>query len=197
MKKIKLRILGLSYSQSQAGSYVLVLSEIKGDKRKLPVIIKSVDAEYIALKMEGIESPRPLTKDLMKNIIDTLGGSVEEVFIHSMVEGVFYVKLILSTMIDSYEIDCMLGDGVSLSMLYKCPITCSTEVMTAAGIFMDDDGFMTDEQKEKNHEERESTSSVETLENMLQKAVENEEFEIATQLRDRINQLKATNNEMD
>jgi hypothetical protein len=191
MKKIKLKILGISYSQSQIGSFVLVLSERKGDKRKLPCIIKQNDAQYLTLKMEGITTPRPLTHDLLKNVIDTLGATVEEVFIHSLVEGVFYVKLILRTVIDTYELDCMLGDGVSMALAYKCVITVSEDIMKSAGIYMDDDGTMTDDQNEKNHEDRPSTVSVDSLEAMLQKAIDNDEFEVAAQLRDRINELKA------
>lgn len=193
MKKIKLKILGISYSQSQIGSYVLVLSETKGDKRKLPCIIKSEDAQYLTLKMENIKTPRPLTQDLIKSVIDSLGATVDEVFIHSLVEGVFYVKFILSNSIETYEIDSMLGDAVAISMLYKCPIYASEDVMNSAGIYMGDDGTMTEEQYEKNHEDRPSSVSVESLEAMLEKAVSNDEFEVAAQLRDRIKELKEKN----
>ena len=192
MKKIKLKLLGLSYSQSQIGSYVLVLSEIKGE-RKLPIIIKANDAQYIALKMEGIETPRPLTHDLFRSFTDALSGEVSGVHIHNLVEGVFYAKVILTNAIDSYEIECTIGDAISLALLYRCPIVASSIVMETAGIYMSDEGVITDEQKEKNHKERDTKEmvSVESLEVMLQKAVENEEFEIASQLRDRINQLKS------
>lgn len=193
MKKIKLRLIGLSHSQSQIGSYVLVLSETKGDNRKLPVIIKPVDAQYIALKMEGIETPRPLTQDLFKSFTDNLGADVNEIYIHSVVEGIFYSKIILSNAIDTYEIDCNIGDAISMALLYKCSIFVSSSVMDMSGIYMTDDGIITDEQKEKNYSKKESKSivTIEDLEKMLDRAVDNEEFEIASQLRDRINQLKS------
>jgi uncharacterized protein len=190
MKRIKLKILGLSYSQSQIGSYVLVLSEIKGD-RKLPIIIKSNDAQYIALKMEGIESPRPSTHDLFKSFTDALGGEINEIYIHSLTEGVFYTRVTLSNAMDSYDIECGIGDAVAMSIIYKCPIYASQSVLDMAGIYMTDDGQITDDQNKKNHRERKKeTVSIESLEKMLEKAVEDEEFEIASQIRDRINKLK-------
>lgn len=191
MKKIKVRVLGLSYSQSQVGSYVLVLSESKGD-RKLPIIIKPNDAQYIALKMEDIKTPRPLTHDLFKSLTDATGAEINEVLIQDMVEGIFYAKLTVSNMIGQYEIDCGIGDAISLAMLYKCPIYVSSLVLDSAGIYMTDSGEVTEEHEErmKEKEEKKQILSVEDLEKMLNKAVENEEFEIASQLRDRINQLK-------
>ena len=191
MKKIKLRVLGLSYSQSQVGSYVLVLSEVKGDNRKLPIIVKPSDAQFIALKMENIKTPRPLTHDLFKGLTDALGAEISEVFIHDMVEGVFYAKMVARNVIDSYDIDCCIGDAISLSMLYDCPIYVSSLVMDVAGIYMTDEGEVTEEQEEKLKEkEGRHILSVDDLEKMLGEAVENEEFEVASQLRDRINQLK-------
>jgi hypothetical protein len=191
MKKIKLKILGLSYNPSQAGSYVLILSEVKTD-RKLPIIIKSNDAQYIALKIEGIEYNMPTTQDLIKSFCDLLGADVNEVYIHNLVEGVFYAKIIFSNAIDTYEVECSIGDAISISVLYKCPIVASSVVMDAAGIYMSNDGKVSDEQKVKNHKKRDSkeTVTIESLEKMLQKAVDNEEFEIASQLHSRISELK-------
>jgi bifunctional DNase/RNase len=190
MKKIKVKILGLSYSQSQLGSYVLVLSQVKGDK-KIPIIIKPNDAQYIALKMEGIKTPRPLTQDLIKTITESLDASVSEIIIHNIVEGVFYSNLILVSPTDTFEIECTIGDAISLSLLYECPLFVSSNVMDVVGIYMNDDGQITDEQNEMNHSEREKPAvTVEDLEIMLDKAVENEEYEIAGQLKQRIDQLK-------
>ncbi len=93
MKK-EVKILGLSYAQSQAGSYVVVLSEKKG-KRKLPIVIKPSDAQQIALKIEGVKSSRPLTHDLFKSFADSFNIDVQEVYIYAIVEGIFNTKLIL------------------------------------------------------------------------------------------------------
>jgi protein-arginine kinase activator protein McsA len=97
-------------------------------------------------------------------------------------------------MIEEYEIEASIGDAICLSVTYKCPIYCAQDVLVSAGIEMDDDGNITDEQHEKNMSKKEKTSfvSVENLEKMLEKAIENEEYEIASQLRDRINELKTS-----
>lgn len=190
MKKIEVRVLGLSYSQTQAGSYILVLSDLESPL-KLPIIIKQTEApQYIALKMEGIKVSKPLSYDLIKTISEALGGDIQEVIVHTIVEGVFYCKLILTNSIDEFEIDCTVGDAVAISLAYNCPIFVSDAVMSAAGIEMDDDGQVSDEQQVENRKDRKSTISVENLEKMLEKAIENEEYEIASQLRDRINEIK-------
>lgn len=191
MKKVELKIIGLSYSQTQAGSYVLVLGERKG-KLKLPIIIKPNDAQFIAMKMEGLKTPRPLTHELFKKITDSLGADLQQIYISNVLEGIFYAKLIFSNMVDEFEIDCSVGDSICLALSYKCPIFCSKEVLKISGIEMDEDGTVTHEQDEVNHKERDYSAgvTVENLEKMLEKALENEEYEIASQLRDRINELK-------
>lgn len=189
MKKNEVRVLGLSYSQTQAGSYILVLSDLESPL-KLPIIIKQTEAQYIALKMEGIKVAKPLSYDLIKTVSEALGGDIQEVIVHTIVEGVFYCKLILTNSIDEFEIDCTVGDAVAISLAYSCPIFVSDAVMSTAGIEMDDDGQVSDEQQVENHKDRKSTISVDDLEKMLEKAIENEEYEIASQLRDRINEIK-------
>ena len=191
MKKIKVKILGLSYSQVQMGSYVIVLSEIKGDKRKLPIIIKQSDAQFIALKMEGSKTPRPTTIDLLQSICDSLGGDIQEIHIHNMLEGIFYSKLILSSPIDTYEIECSIGDAMSLAVIYKCPILVYKDVMDSCSIYMNDNGVITEEQVDKNRKSNDSKIlSIDDLESLIEKAVNNDEFEVATQLRDKIKELK-------
>jgi len=193
MKFKELTIVGLSYSQTQSGSYVIVLSEKNGMK-KVPIIIKSNEAQFIALKMENMKTSKALTHDLMKNVVDRMGGDLYEVRITHILEGLFYSKLIFHNMIEEFEIEASIGDALCLAVAYKCPIVCSKDVLTSAGIEMDDDGNITDEQHQKNMEQKEQKSfvSVENLQKMLDKALENEEYEIASQLRDKINDLKTT-----
>jgi len=196
MKKKKLKVMGLSYSQTQAGSYIVVLSEVKGN-RKIPVVVKGSDAQQIALKLEKIKSPRPLTHDLFKSMSESFDITVNEVFIHSIVEGVFYCRMITSNGVEDVEIECTVGDGITLSLIYKCPITISVDALDTVGININDDGtnpegFEEDEiepelEKPKRH------VSVEDLEKMMLKALDNEEYEIAAELRDRITQLKEEN----
>lgn len=191
MKKTELRVIGLSYGQSQMGSFVVVLGEMEG-KNKLPIIIKSSDALYIEMKLQGLVPKMPLSHDLIKSVTDALGADIQEVHIINIMEGIFYCKVVLSNMIDQFEIDCAIGDAISLSLLYGCPIYCNREIIKLHGFEMEDDGTITDEQYDNNHRDREHTHvvTVESLQNMLDKALENEEYIIAAQLRDRINQLK-------
>jgi uncharacterized protein len=195
MRRKELKILGLSYSQSQIGSYVLVLSEKKGNK-KIPLIIKPTEAQRIALDLEGIKSPRPLTHDLVKSVTDAFEIDVQEVFIYSLAEGIFYTKIIASNGIEEVEIECTGGDGIALSVIYKCPIYVTTEILDSVGIVIADDGSgMTDNSEDEDEGEiyespKERVVSIEDLEHMMNDAIENEEYEIAAEIRDRISKLK-------
>lgn len=193
MKRKQLKVLGLSYSQSQIGSYVLVLSEKKGS-RKLPIIIKPAEAQQIAVKIEGIKPARPLTHDLFKSLTDTFQVDIQEVFIYSLAEGIFYAKMVATNGLDEVEIDCTIGDAVALSLTYKCPIWVKSDILDSAGISLNDDGSeVTDEEDDSEDEFYETptkSKSVDDLEHLMQSAIENEEYEIAAELRDRIQKLK-------
>lgn len=189
MKRKEVKILGLSYSQSQTGSYILVLAEKKG-KAKLPIIIKPFEAQRIALEIEGIKAPRPLTHDLFRSMSDSFGIDVQEVYIYSLAEGVFYCRFTTTNGIEDVEIECSVGDGVILASIYKCSIYVSTSVMNAAGVYINDDGTPLDDIEEEVVEEKKTAVSVENLEKLLEEAVRNEEYEIAVQIRDRITEIK-------
>ena len=182
MKRRELKILGLSYSQSQVGSYVLVLSD-KNGSRKLPLIIKPLEAQRIALELEGIKSPRPLTHDLIKSMSDSYGIDIQEVYIHSLLEGVFYTKLVTSNGIEEFEIECTAGDAMALSVIYKCPIFVTTDILESAGIVISELNDIFEPKPER-------IVSIEDLEIMMNSAIDNEEYEIAAEIRDRINELK-------
>jgi bifunctional DNase/RNase len=193
MKKRKVKILGLSYSQSQVGSYILVLSEMKG-KVKLPVIIKPQDAQRIALDLEGIKSTKPLTHDLFLSMTNAFSIEIKEVFVYSLAEGIFYTKIICTNGSKEVEIESSIGDAVILANIYDRPIFVSSDVMNSAGVLINDDGsklsgdMSDDEDEEETVEERVTT--IENLEKMLEQAVLNEEYEICSQIRDRIEEMK-------
>lgn len=189
MKRKLVKVLGLSYSQSQTGSYVLVLAENSG-KGKLPVIIKPNEAQRIALEAEGIKSPRPLIHDLLKSMSDSYGINVKEVFIYSLAEGIFYAKMITEDRNQEVEVECSVGDAVILSYVYQCPIYVAMSVMNSAGVYMNDDGTIIDEIEDDVEAKETKVVSIENLEKALEDAVRNEEYEIAAQVRDRINELK-------
>lgn len=190
MKRKLVKVLGLSYSQSQTGSYVLILAENKG-KGKLPVIIKPNEAQRIALEAEGIKSPRPLTHDLLKSMSDSYGVNVKEVFIYSLAEGIFYAKMVTEDKNQEIEIECSVGDAVILSYVYKCPIYVAMSVMNAAGVYMNDDGTPVDViEEDEVVEEPKGVVSIENLERALEDAIRNEEYEICATIRDRIEEIK-------
>lgn len=194
MKKIELKLLGLSYSQTQIGSYIVVLSELKG-KRKLPIIIKPAEAQVIALKVEGVKSPRPLTHDLFKNMMDAYMVDLQEVYIHTLAEGIFYSRLVTSNGIDEIEIECTAGDAIAMALIFDCPIFASKSVLDISGVYMDDNGEIDtsmDELVDDNDEkETKRIVSIPHLEKMIEDAIKQEEYEIAAELRDRISKLKS------
>lgn len=202
MKRKELKILGLSYSQTQIGSYVCVLSEKKGG-RKIPLIIKSNEAQRIALELEGIKSNKTMTYDMVKNICDSFDLDVQEVFIYSILEGIFYTKIIISNGFDGIEIEAPVGDALALSTVFKCPIVTTKELLDIVGVYINDDGTPhngeIDEDEGDEDEDYFDTYldkggnrvvSVDNLEKMMEEAIKNEEYEIAAELRDRIQKLK-------
>jgi len=192
MKLKEVKILGLSYSKTQIGQFVLVLGEKKGTL-KIPIIIKESEAQYIAIQLENIKSQKPYIFDVVKKLTDGLQSDLYQVAITHILEGVFHAKLVFTNMIDEFEIPCSIGDAVCLSVVYGCKLYCSDEVLNMTGIQMDDDGNITDEQQEENVKkprDYKSVLSVEDLEKLLDKAVSNEEYEIASQIRDKITEIK-------
>lgn len=196
MKK-EVKVLGLSYSQSNSGSYVVVLSEKKG-KRKLPIVIKPSDAQQIALKIEGVKSPRPLTHDLFKSVTEQYQIDIQEVHIYAILEGIFYTKIVTTNGLEEAEVDCTAGDGIALSIVYGCPLYVAKEVLEVSGVYINDDGTAMEnsevQDSEEDYEEEVTTSkrvvSIEDLEHMIEDAIRNEEYEIAAEIRDKIEKLK-------
>jgi uncharacterized protein len=192
MKQKELKIIGLSYSQSKIDQYILILGEKRG-KLKLPIIIKESEAQYLALKLEDIKPPRLQIFDLIKNITDNFNADLFQVSITHVLEGVFQTKLHFSNMIEEFEIPCSIGDAICLSVSYGCEIYCAEEVLKLTGILMDEDGNIDESQHNRNVTKKRDYSSVMTvtdLEKMLHKAIASEDYEIASQIRDKITELK-------
>src|SRR3954469_22835728 len=121
MKKVRLEIVGLSYSQTQAGAYALVLGE-SGGKRRLPIIIGGFEAQAIAIELEKMTPSRPLTHDLFKTFAETFDINVTEVVIYNLAEGIFYAKLICNDGTREVEIDARTSDAIALAVRFQCPI---------------------------------------------------------------------------
>lgn len=194
--KREVKILGLSYSQSQIGSYVCVLSEVNGH-RKLPIIIKPQDAQVIALRVENMKSPRPLTHDLIRNICGSFMIDCQEVYIYKTLEGIFYSKLVMNNGIDDADIETTAGDAIALALVFDCPLYVSEEVLDACGIVTDEQGNLlpdSDEQRKARKEARkqEPVISLEDMKKMMEDAIANEEYELAAQYRDKIAEMQKT-----
>jgi len=190
MEKIKLEIMGLSYSKSQTGAYALILAE-DGGKRRLPIIIGGFEAQAIAIELEKMKPSRPLTHDLFKNFALLFNITITEVLIYKFVEGVFYAKIFASDGFTTKEIDSRTSDAVALAIRFDCSVNTFESVMRDAGIVVDEDDELTENLSHKtSHSTDESEWDDYTndeLEELLQVAIENEEYERASQIRDEIN----------
>ncbi|MBI5008941.1 MAG: bifunctional nuclease family protein, partial [Bacteroidia bacterium] len=133
MKRVKLKVMGISYSQTQSGAYALILTEEKGDRR-IPIIIGGFEAQAIVIKLESLNPPRPLTHDLFKMFADEFRISVLEVFIYKLEEGVFFSKLICNNGEKEISIDSRTSDAVALALRFGCSIYITEEILDKAGI---------------------------------------------------------------
>ncbi len=190
MEKVQVDILGLSTSPSSGGAYALILKEVNGNRR-LPIIIGAFEAQSIALEMEGIKPPRPLTHDLMKNIIDTFGVSLQDVFINELRDGTFYAKITIEGVSDSQEVDSRPSDAIALAVRYGVPIFVSDEVLKEAGI-----AAQAEEEEQGDTPKadqpaamKKHASKLELLQTSLKEAIEKEEYEKAAKLRDDIRKV--------
>ena len=192
MVKIKLDIIGLSYSQTQSGSYALVLAET-GGKRSLPIIIGGYEAQAIAIELEKMTPTRPLTHDLFKSFADSFQVNIEEVVIYNLVEGVFYAKLICVKDGKFSEIDARTSDAIALAVRFKCPIYTFESILASAGILLDENNELIADAPESESIETKkvdtgmATMNMDQLEEHLNQAIENEDYELASKIRDEIN----------
>ena len=188
-KRVKLNILGLSYSQTQTGAYALVLAE-DGGERRIPIIIGSVEAQSIAIKLEGLAPPRPLTHDLFLNFAQAFNVEIVEVVVYKLEEGIFYSELICKRGSETLHIDSRTSDAVALALRFNCSIYTYDEIMDKAGIVLDfdndEDESLEIEVQDHKSSKKYSGSSIEELKVMLDDAVEKEDYEKASRLRDEI-----------
>lgn len=202
MNKIKLNVLGISYSQTQTGAYALVLAEENGNRR-IPIIVGGFEAQAIAIQLEGLKPPRPLTHDLFLNFARTFAIDLLEVTVYKLEEGVFSSKLTCDDGKRIIEIDARTSDAIALALRFKCPIYTTEEIIRKAGIILDfekeatiggspekstapknipvENKPFTDELKKVNLAE---------LQEMLNDAVKDEDYEKASMIRDEIKRRK-------
>ncbi|MDQ3192330.1 MAG: DUF151 domain-containing protein [Bacteroidota bacterium] len=199
MKKIKLEIVGLSYSQTQSGAYALVLGEASG-KRRLPIIIGGFEAQAIAIELEKISPSRPLTHDLFKNLSDNFNISINEVIIYNLVEGIFFAKLICTNGEKDVEIDTRTSDAIALAVRFKCPVYTYEFILSSAGIILEE-GAATEAYEGKPEEEKTEVQRKDDLgsltdselKEMLKNALDEENYEKASKIRDEMMSRKKSN----
>jgi bifunctional DNase/RNase len=202
--KIKLEILGLSSSQSQSGSFALVLGEENGNRR-LPIIIGMFEAQAIAIEIEKIVPNRPMTHDLFKSFASGFNFSVEEITISDLREGVFFAKIVCSDGIKNIEIDARPSDAIAIGLRFEVPIFTYEHILSEAGIVLSDmneegENISTEETKDKKEETKrkksdKSKSNVDQIKNtsseqlkaMLDEALDKEDYERAARIRDELN----------
>jgi uncharacterized protein len=194
MKRVKLKVMGISYSQTQSGAYALILIEENGERR-IPIIIGGFEAQAIVIKLENLEPPRPLTHDLFKKFADEFGIFISEVVIYKLEEGVFFSKLICNNGKKEYSIDSRTSDAVAIALRFDCPIYINEEILEKAGITINPtDTELSSENDADNLSEPDKAKydsyTDEELYKMIDEAVKTEDYERAASIRDEIGKRK-------
>ncbi len=198
MKKIKLEIIGISYSQSQSGAYALIFGEA-GKKRRLPIIIGSFEAQAIAIELEKMKPSRPLTHDLFKQFAETFNITITEVIIYKFSEGIFFAKLLCFDGVKTVEIDSRTSDAVAIAVRFQCPVYTYEDILDAAGIVMQEGEDHSDDVPARERASGEviedprehlSQLTIGELEKKLMEAIDAEAYEKASVIRDEINKRK-------
>lgn len=194
MSLVKLSIKGISYSQTQNGAYALILNEVDGD-RQLPIVIGAFEAQSIAIALEKeITPPRPLTHDLFKTIADKYEIVITQVIIHKLVDGVFYSSIVCEKEAKEEVIDARTSDAIALALRFNAPIFTYKNILDKAGIFLnknkqelhsdeeiDDDDILSEPEVYGEEEPQNiySKFSIQELHNLLEEAIQNEDYEKA------------------
>jgi bifunctional DNase/RNase len=195
MDFIQVDIIGLSTSPSSGGAYALVLGEIDGNRR-LPIIIGAFEAQAIALELEKIQPPRPMTHDLLRDTFEAVSIDVSEVVIDELREGTFFAKVRYQHDGEEHQLDSRPSDAVALAVRVDAPIYVAPDVLDEAGIAADEEDVSALTEAESgggggaDEEEAQPVSRLQRMENELEKAVEEEDYEKAAELRDEIEALK-------
>jgi bifunctional DNase/RNase len=186
-------IIGLSTSPSSGGAYALVLGEVDGNRR-LPIIIGAFEAQAIALELEKIQPPRPMTHDLLRGLFDALGAEVTDIVIDDLREGTFFAKVRYVYDDEEATLDARPSDAVALAVRTDAPIFVAASVLDEAGIPADDEDE--DEageavaEREPSDPGQKAMSRLDRMENQLEKAIAEEDYEMAAKLRDEIARMK-------
>jgi len=193
MKRIKLKVMGISYSQTQSGAYALLLIEENGERR-IPIIIGGFEAQAIVIKLENLEPPRPLTHDLFKKFADQFKIAVIEVMIYKLEDGVFFSKLVCNNGEKEYSIDSRTSDAVAIALRFGCPIYIDEDILEKAQISNtpSETELASPEEAKPSSQQNSKYGSFtdEELYKMIDEAVKTEDYEKAASIRDEIEKRK-------
>jgi bifunctional DNase/RNase len=189
LSKVEVDILGLSTSPGSGGAYALILNEVDGNRR-LPIIIGTFEAQAIALELEHIKPPRPMTHDLLKDTIELFGAHIDQVVINDLSEGTFYARISYRQNGEQIEQDARPSDAIALAARFNAPIFVGREVLNEAGIVSEDKAETAGSEVQSSGSSTGSLTKMEKLKSELQTAVDTENYEKAARIRDQINKLK-------
>lgn len=196
MKRVKLKVMGISYSQTQSGAYALLMIEENGERR-IPIIIGGFEAQAIVIKLENLEPPRPLTHDLIKKMADQFNIKVTEVMIYKLEEGVFYSKMVCDNGEKEYSIDSRTSDAVAVALRFECPIYIDNDILEKAQLTntpSDADLVSSGEPGTLNEpNSKYSSLTDDELYKLIDDAVKTEDYERAASIRDEIEKRKKKN----
>ena len=190
MEKVQVDILALQPSPANGGTFLLVLREINGS-RKLPIIIGAHEAQAIAIELESLKPPRPLTHDLVKSMLEALDVSINEVLIDELKEGTFYSKICVDTLMGCVKVDSRPSDAIAIAVRMNSPIYVNSTVMEEVSFeteLLGNDNK--DVKKTANVSQTSINEKIKELNSKLDESVKIEDYERAAQLRDEIQKLK-------
>lgn len=184
-----MEILGLSTSPSSGGAYALILTE-KDGTRRLPIIIGTFEAQAIALELENIKPPRPMTHDLLKNTLLSFDSKVDHIVVSSLNEGTFFAKIFFKRNGELVEMDARPSDAIALSIRFKASIYVHSSVLEEAGIESQETQKKSTGPRKSTVDDSPELTEIERLEKELKTAIDTENYEKAAKIRDQIQKLK-------
>ncbi len=203
MELVELKIQGISYSDNNSGAFALILDEMNGNK-KLPIVIGGFEAQAIAIALEKkIKTSRPLTHELFKVFADKFDIKINHIIIHKLVNGVFFSNIVCEKDDDIIKIDSRTSDAIAISLRFNAPIFIDKQILDEAGfednetdsdeINLIDDSFFKTDTKEKHDNESKDIKKISSnnIKKMLEKSIQNEDYEMAAKLRDELNIRKS------
>lgn len=191
--RIRLKVAGISYSQIQTGAYALILAQVDGPYR-IPVVIGATEAQSIAIRMEGITPPRPMTHDLFVSFAQAFGIKLKDVFIYKFEDGIFSSELTFSDGERQVIVDSRTSDAIAIAIRTKAPIYTTIDILHETGFILENDSHgdshRNDDENTTEQEPRIENYSIEELERTLARLIEQEEYEEAAKINEILKQKK-------